>query len=192
MHVAAAIPDNYVCAMFTIFGAPNLAIAISPSFPNQTLPPKPDVPVLVYGAGASSGQYMVQLFKLAGYTTIMATASQSNHPWLRELGASHCFDYRSPDLTEHILGVTGGKPVPIIVDCIAAKTTLRAISTVGGEGTRLALLMPVKDGDTVTNNPDSALHFGIPPWAQELIGKMDIIEVYTFRHQQASGHAAYA
>ncbi|KAI5115942.1 hypothetical protein M0805_004939 [Coniferiporia weirii] len=184
LHAAASIPDNYATAMFTLFGAPNLALPIPHSFPASSPPPNAGVPILVYGAGSSSGQYMVQLFKLAGYTNILVTAPPRNHEYLRELGATGCFDYRSPSLVKDIMQATGEKGVAIVVDCIAAKTSIRAISGVSGKDTRLALLMPVKDGDTVTNSVDSEMHFAVPTWAEQLLKEVDILQVYTFRHQE--------
>lgn len=76
---AASIPDNYVTAFWTLFGAPNLALP-HPSFPPSSPPPDASSPILVYGAGASSGQYTVQLLKLAGYTNILATPLRGTTP----------------------------------------------------------------------------------------------------------------
>ncbi|KAH8119725.1 chaperonin 10-like protein [Phellopilus nigrolimitatus] len=184
LHTAASMPDNFTTAMFTIFGSPNLALPVPATFPAPSSPPNADEPILVYGAGSSSGQYMIQVFKLAGYTNILATASPRNHSYLHKLGATHCFDYRSSTLTKDILQATNGEEVVIVVDCISAKTSLQAISGVVGKRTRLALLMPVKDGDTVTNAVDSQMHFGIPSWVNSLFDGVEIIQVYTFKNQE--------
>lgn len=136
------MPDNYVTAMYTLFGEANLAMPLSPSFPDQPAPSDADAPVLVYGASASSGQYTVQTFKLAGYNNIFAIASQRNHAMLKELGAAHCFDYRSPDLVKNILAVTGGRKIAYAVDTIAVKTSLKAIAAVSDGNTRAAFLLP--------------------------------------------------
>ncbi|THH10406.1 hypothetical protein EW145_g1353 [Phellinidium pouzarii] len=184
LHAAASIPDNYVTAMFTLFGLRNLALPIPPSFPALSPPPNADTPILVYGASSSSGQYLVQLLKLAGYTKILVTASPHNHSLLRDLGATQCFDYRSPELATDILMSTGGDKVPTVVDCISSRTSIQAISSVIEKGTRIALLMPVKDGDTLVNSPDSEMHFGIPPWTASLLKDAEILQVYTFKHQE--------
>ena len=82
----------------------------------------------MYGAGASAGQYTIQLLRLAGYTNILATASPRNHDLLHSLGANKCFDYRSPHLTKEILAATGGEPVKYAVDTIAVRSSLATVS----------------------------------------------------------------
>lgn len=182
---AASIPDNYVTAFWTLFGSPNLALP-HPSFPPSSPPPDASVPILVYGAGASAGQYTVQLLKLAGYTNVLATASPRNHALLHELGATNCFDYRSPDLVEEILAATGGQPVKYAVDTIAARPSLRAVRSVVGNESKVAILMPVKDGDTVTNAVDSDMHIQFPAWTSDLFRDVEIRPVYTFKYQEVS------
>ncbi|KAL5494804.1 hypothetical protein ACEPAI_266 [Sanghuangporus weigelae] len=181
LHEAASMPDNYVTAMVTIFGTPNLALSLPQSFPAPTPPPNADMPILVYGGGASSGQYMIQIFKLAGYTNIFATASSHNHAYLKELGAKQCFDYKSPDFAKDILQASGGAKMSIIVDTIAAKPSMEAYKPVVGKGTRLALLIPIKEGAKVTNDLNSEYVVAIPPWLESLFSEAKIIPVYTFR-----------
>ncbi|KAL5535938.1 hypothetical protein ACEPAF_4032 [Sanghuangporus sanghuang] len=181
LHEAASMPDNYATAMVTIFGTANLALPLPESFPAPMPPPNANVPILVYGAGASSGQYMIQIFKLAGYTNIFVTASSHNHAYLKELGAKHCFDYKSPDFAKDILQASGGAKMSIIVDTVAAKPSMEVYKPVVGEETRLALLMPVKEGAKVTNDLSSEYFMAIPPWVESLFSEAKIIPVYTFR-----------
>ncbi|KAL5533781.1 hypothetical protein ACEPAG_241 [Sanghuangporus baumii] len=181
LHEAASIPDNYATAMVTIFGISNLALPLPQSFPATTTPPNANMPILVYGGGASSGQYMIQVFKLAGYTNIFATASSHNHAHLKELGAKQCFDYKSPDFAKDILRASGGTKMSIVVDTIAAKPSMEAYKPVVGKETRLALLMPVKEGAKVTNDLNSEYYRVVPPWVESLFSGAKIIPVYTFR-----------
>lgn len=157
---------------------------LSPSFPDQPAPSDADAPVLVYGASASSGQYTVQTFKLAGYNNIFAIASQRNHAMLKELGAAHCFDYRSPDLVKNILAVTGGRKIAYAVDTIAVKTSLKAIAAVSDGNTRAAFLLPFKEGETVANGPDSEMHQETPEWASEILSGLKVFPIATFKFQQ--------
>ncbi|UTV30519.1 NADP-dependent oxidoreductase [Photobacterium atrarenae] len=50
--------------------------------------------VLIHGGSSAVGAFAVQYAKLAG-ARVIATASAPNHPYLRELGADQCIDYRS-------------------------------------------------------------------------------------------------
>lgn len=58
----------------------------------------------MWAASSSIGQFAVQLAKLSNFTVI-ATASPKNHELLKSFGASHCFDYRDPDVVNKIKAV---------------------------------------------------------------------------------------
>ncbi|KAJ6518345.1 hypothetical protein C8R47DRAFT_1232499, partial [Mycena vitilis] len=106
LDAAATIPDNFITAFYTIFD--QLALPIPTSFLAATPPPIHETPILVYGAGATAGQYAVQLLRAAGYNNISATASPAHHEYLRSLGATHVFDYRSPTLAAEVAKAVGG------------------------------------------------------------------------------------
>ncbi|KIP11808.1 hypothetical protein PHLGIDRAFT_511990 [Phlebiopsis gigantea 11061_1 CR5-6] len=202
---AATIPDNYTTAMYTVFGTPNLAFPVPSSLVSASAVPSRQAvdlsaPVLVYGAGASSGQYLVQAFRIAGCTTIFAVASSHHHDFLRTLGATACFDYRSPDVASQIrtaVASTAHGRIAVAVDVVASKASLTLLSAVlaapppgGGAPARLAILAPFKDGATVTNAPGSAMHFTFPAWLDALFADaraaVALLPVYTFRmHEDA-------
>lgn len=202
LHEAASIPDNYATAMYTVFASPTLALPV----PSSLLPPSvsaPDrtpvdtsLPVLVYGAGASSGQYLVQAFRLAGFTEIFAVASARHHALLRTLGATQCFDYRDADVAAQIRRAVQAAPggrFAAAADIVGARSSLAILSDVftglpaaaGGARARLAVLAPFKDGDTVTNAPGTQMHFAAPAWVEELFAPakdaVEVVPVYTFQ-----------
>ncbi|GKT82594.1 hypothetical protein CT0861_03728 [Colletotrichum tofieldiae] len=59
-------------------------------------------PILIWGGASSVGVAAIQLAKAAGFNPIFTTASAKNHATLQQLGATHCFDYKSPTVTEDI------------------------------------------------------------------------------------------
>ncbi|EKM50124.1 uncharacterized protein PHACADRAFT_178748 [Phanerochaete carnosa HHB-10118-sp] len=196
LHEAASIPDNYITAMYAVFGGPGLALPV-PSFlvSPSAVPNRPAIdlsaPVLVYGAGSSSGQFFVQALRIAGFTDIFAVASGHHHEFLRSLGATQCFDYRSPDVESQIrsavASTTHGR-LSVALDPIATRRSLSLLSEVLASPAtlpraRLAVLLPFKDGDAVTNEPDSAIHLTAPPWLEEVFsGKnVEVIPIATFR-----------
>ncbi|KAG1886163.1 chaperonin 10-like protein [Suillus subluteus] len=75
LEAAATIPDNFMTAFTRCSIVWDLLC--------------PQTPILVYGAGATSGQYAIQLLALAGYKRVIATASPRHHPYLKSLGATH-------------------------------------------------------------------------------------------------------
>ncbi|KAM5341319.1 hypothetical protein ACJ41O_014350 [Fusarium nematophilum] len=58
--------------------------------------------ILIWGGASSVGNMAIQLAKAAGFEFILATASAKNHATLKQLGATHCFDYKSPTIVEDI------------------------------------------------------------------------------------------
>lgn len=180
---AATIPDNFITAYWTIFGT--LKLPVPDTFPASSPPPLADTPILIYGAGSSSAQYIIQLLKLAGYKQILAAASPRHHTYLRTLGATHTFDYASVDFPAQVLKAAGG-PVKIAVDPIASKTSLAALTELIGHGSKLAILLPVKDGDGIVGHPGSKMTLGIPEAVEAMFEGVELLGVRTFLWQSVS------
>ncbi|KAF7309028.1 PKS-ER domain-containing protein [Mycena kentingensis (nom. inval.)] len=108
LDAAATIADNFITSFYTLFDQLGLSFPFS-AFMSETSAAaaenNTETPILVYGAGTTTGQYTLQLLRLAGYTNVVATASPAHHAVLLALGAKHVFDYRSPALTQDILSV---------------------------------------------------------------------------------------
>ncbi|KAJ5689468.1 hypothetical protein N7462_003860 [Penicillium macrosclerotiorum] len=58
--------------------------------------------VLVWGAASSMGAFAVQAARVMGYV-VYATASPRNHAYIKELGASHVFDYKAESVVSDIV-----------------------------------------------------------------------------------------
>ncbi|GJE93299.1 zinc-binding alcohol dehydrogenase family protein [Phanerochaete sordida] len=196
LHEAASIPDNYLTAMYVVFGGPNLAIPVPSSLvPSSSAPLRAAVdlsaPVLVYGAGSSVGQFLVQAFRLAGFTNIFVTASSHHHAYLRTLGASQCFDYRSPDVVAEVRAAvarTRHGYFTMAVDPIAARGSLIPLvamlgAPAGLPPARLAILLAYKDGETVTNGAEGAMYRTPPSWLVEALAvkRIETVQVSAFR-----------
>ena len=181
---AATLPDNFVTSFYTLFN--QLGLPIPASFPATTPPPLASVPVLIYGAGSVSGIYAVQLLHTAGYKKIIAIASERNHEYLHSIGATDAIDYRSPSLVEDISAAVGGDgKVLLAVDCIAAEnTSLKTLGSVMSPLGKLAILLPLKEGGTVTNAPDQEMYGEIRPEKTPFPKGTDLVYVRTFLYQQ--------
>lgn len=69
---------------------------------HSTVDPKPTGEALLVWAGSTSvGSNAIQLAKAAGYEVI-TTASPKNFDYVKRLGASQAFDYRSPTVVQDI------------------------------------------------------------------------------------------
>ncbi|CAH0047590.1 unnamed protein product [Clonostachys solani] len=58
--------------------------------------------ILIWGGASSVGCMTIQIAKAAGFQHIFTTASLKNHSVLRQLGATHCFDYHSSSVVNDI------------------------------------------------------------------------------------------
>lgn len=170
--------DNYSTAALTLFGANYLSLPLPSSFPASSPPKDANQPILVNGGAATSGQYTIQLLHLAGYTQVYATASPKNHAYLKELGATKVFDYRSPTLAKEILEATGGAKVAIVVDTIASIPGIKAYSSVLDQESRLAMLFPIKKGTSILNDEDHlSKSKDLLPLVKELVGGATVVLV---------------
>ncbi|KAJ3501022.1 hypothetical protein NMY22_g19065 [Coprinellus aureogranulatus] len=139
---AVTLPDNFVTAYFTLFN--QLGLPTPSEWPAKSNPNK-DHPVLIYGAGASSGQYTIQVLKFAGYTNIITAASKLHEEYLKSLGATHVIDYRSPSFVEDVKQAAGGL-IEHVMDCISLPSTFALIKEIIKPGGKLAHLVPFKAG----------------------------------------------
>lgn len=93
--------------------------------------------VLVHAGAGGVGHFAVQLARFYG-AHVIATASERNHEWLRELGAHEVIDYRSQQFEEVV-----DEPVDVVVDLIG--------NVADDTGTRS--LRVLRDGGLIINVP---------------------------------------
>ncbi|KAJ6591338.1 chaperonin 10-like protein [Mycena sp. CBHHK59/15] len=154
LAAAATVPDNFITAFYTLFD--QLALPVPAAFPAPAPPPDANTPILIYGAGATTGQYAIQLLHAAGYTNVLATASPKHHAHLRALGAARVVDYASPTLAADL------GPVELALDAVTAEGTIARVAQVLSPRGAVALLLPIKAGDAVAPGPGGEL-FGVLP-----------------------------
>jgi len=182
---AATYPDNFVTAYYLLFV--QLGLPAPSTFPATTPPTKAASPILVYGAGSTVAQYIVQLLKLAGYTNILTTASKKHHAYLSELGATKNFDYASPTLADEIREFAGAS-IPIAIDVISTFGTLGAISKFIDPKGKLAVLLPVKEGQRLHDGPSL---FEIPKERSPFGAEVEIVYVGTFEYMMTNPESKY-
>jgi NADPH:quinone reductase-like Zn-dependent oxidoreductase len=129
---------------------------------------------------------MIRLLHLARYKNIIATASSRHHEYLRSLGATHTFDYRSSTLMEDLNRAAGGpNKLTMAIDCISTINTMCNIKDVLNPRGTVALLMPVKEGITlnVDEGEDMVLDLPLPAKFNPFGKETNIIGVRTFFYQ---------
>ncbi|CAM6129774.1 unnamed protein product [Calypogeia fissa] len=80
--------------------------------------PKPTGQVLLVWGGASSvGSNGIQLGVASGYE-VFATASAKNFDYVKKLGASQVFDYRSKTVVDELVEALKGRTIAGVLDCV--------------------------------------------------------------------------
>ncbi|KAJ2903497.1 hypothetical protein MKZ38_009719 [Zalerion maritima] len=109
-------------------------------------------PILIWGGSTSVGTCLIQFARASGAHPIFVAASTSRHKILKDLGATRCFDYRSPDVVSEIqaaVGMAGRGPITCAVDCAGTETSPSSAEMLlecAGEATNLASVIVRKDG----------------------------------------------
>ena len=113
---AAAIPVNYLTAILMLRNFGNV---------------REGDKVLVHAAAGGVGMAAIQLCRIAG-AEVIGTASASKHATLKQMGVSHCIDYRTEDFEEGVKRVTNGRGVDIVLDATGAfRKSYRCLAPLG-------------------------------------------------------------
>lgn len=83
--------------------------------------------VLVHGGAGGVGSFAVQIAKAAG-ARVFATAGTQNQETLKALGADVALDYTKDDITEAVLGDSGGLGVDAVFDTAGGDTVIDSIA----------------------------------------------------------------
>ena len=117
---AAAVPHAALTAWQSMFTAANLSAG-------QT--------VLIHGAAGGVGHIAVQLAKWRG-ARVIATASDYNYDFLRQLGADQVIDYNTTKFEDVVKGVD------VVFDTIGGDTQARSWSTLKPGGMLVSVIQP--------------------------------------------------
>ncbi len=102
--------------------------------------------VLIHGAAGGVGTFAVQFAKAKG-ATVIGTASEKNHAYLRELGADRVIDYNSERFEEVV------SDVDVVLDSIGGDTQARSFGVLKAGGVIVSIVGPV--------SPQKAAEFGV-------------------------------
>lgn len=147
-QLSTKIPDNlsFEAASTLGCGITTVAQALYQSLelPWPTQPSATPFPILIYGGSTATGTLAIQFAKLSGLT-VVATSSPRNFDLLKQYGADHVFDYKSPTVGQDIRKITNDN-LKHVMDCIAFDSTAAicadAISSKGG---RYSSLLPISE-----------------------------------------------
>ena len=120
MLEAASLPENY----FTVWN--NLVDRGRLRQGDQAL---------IHGGSSGIGLAAIQLAKQFGATVFTTAGSDDKVAYCKSLGADHPINYRTQDLTDAVLALSGGRGVDVVCENISDPTTFpaafRSLATMG-------------------------------------------------------------
>lgn len=120
--------------------------------------------LLIWGGAANIGGSAIQVAKSLGFT-VYTTASEKHHEYLKGLGASRTFDYRSKDVVQSIVEAAkqddlafnlGYDAVGSLKECIEILQQLKSTATA-----KIASAVPLTDKSPTGEGVDAV--FNLPP-----------------------------
>jgi NADPH:quinone reductase-like Zn-dependent oxidoreductase len=115
---AASIPVNWLTAWLMLVRLGNVRAGDS---------------VLVHACAGGVGTAAVQICRHFG-AEVIGTASPGKHDRLREMGVTHCIDYRSQDFEIEVRRITDGRGIDIALDAVGGdsfKKSYRSLASLG-------------------------------------------------------------
>jgi len=103
---------------------------------------EPGMDVLVHGASGGIGGAAIQIATILGARAIGTVSSPEKAAYATSLGATATIDYRSEDIVERVMAITGGKGVERVADIIGGEMAEKniAASARGGHIVQISTL----------------------------------------------------
>ncbi|KAB0669902.1 NADP-dependent oxidoreductase [Oryzomonas sagensis] len=150
---AAAIPLAGLTACKSLFAAAKLSAGQA---------------ILIHGAAGGVGTYAVQLAKWKG-AHVIATASERNHDYLRELGADEVIAYQNVRFEDKV------RDVDVVFDTIGGETQTRSWNVVKQGGVMVSIVSPPSQEEAVAHGVRAEFVF-IQPDAAELSALAKLVD----------------
>lgn len=100
--------------------------------------------LLICGGAGGVGSFAIGLAKHFGVKTIIATCSQANQDFVRQLGATHVIDYRNENVVQRVMQITQGVGVEVALDCVGGNNDVIAANALGFEGELVELVKTIE------------------------------------------------
>ncbi len=125
--VPAGVTDDVAAGVSVTYGTAIHALKDRASL-------RPGETVAVLGASGGAGLAAVEIASLMGARVIAAASSPEKLAVCREYGAHEIVDYSSGDLKEALRGLTAGKGVDVVYDCVGGPYAEPAIRACAWQG----------------------------------------------------------
>jgi NADPH:quinone reductase-like Zn-dependent oxidoreductase len=111
--------------------------------------------ILILGASGGVGSFGVQFGRATG-ARVIALASQRNHAYLKELGASETVDYASGDFRA-VVNALAPQGIDVVFDCVGAEALAMGYECLKRGGRAVSIL--VRDGRELANKAGATHHY---------------------------------
>ncbi|KAG4440685.1 hypothetical protein IFR05_003831 [Cadophora sp. M221] len=157
---AATVPNNFCTAFYTL--SEKLGIELPWPRLEGFKSINQDMPILVWGASTSVGQYAVQILKYWGYTNVIGIASAKHHDKIKSYGAKHVFDYRDATVVQSIAKLINAQSTPDsirVFDCVDSKfrSLIHISRIVTQPGSIVAGLLSIVVSNPSVQSPETPL-----------------------------------
>jgi NADPH:quinone reductase-like Zn-dependent oxidoreductase len=143
---AATLPVAVATSFTALFDPAGLDIP--PPFNGRTVPPNSTI--IVLGGSGSLGQAGIQFARLAGFDTIITTASKTHEEYLKGLGATRVLDRNATTDARAILEIAPG--IDYVYDSISsAETNALSVAIVSRDGGTFVSSFPYRGADLPAN-----------------------------------------
>ncbi|KAK7049295.1 hypothetical protein VNI00_005896 [Paramarasmius palmivorus] len=139
---AASLPLGFATATIGLFAEFPRGLGLNPTF-DASVQFK-DSAALVIGGSSSVGQYVLQILKFSGFSTIIAYASGHHTDMLLSLGATDVIDRKkvaTSELQDAVKNVTT-TPISVVFDAISLPDTQEAGYALLAEDGKMVLTLP--------------------------------------------------
>jgi NADPH:quinone reductase-like Zn-dependent oxidoreductase len=111
--------------------------------------------ILILGASGGVGSFAVQFGRATG-ARVIALASQRNHAYLKELGASDTVDYAAGDFRAAV-DALAPQGVDVVFDCVGPEALAKGYECLKRGGRVVSIL--VRDGRELANKAGATHHY---------------------------------
>ncbi|PPA69920.1 zinc-binding dehydrogenase [Jeotgalibacillus proteolyticus] len=89
--------------------------------------------ILIHAGAGGVGGFAIQLAKYAGLTVI-TTASEKKHSYVKQLGADYAIDYKNEDFVQKTKEITNGLGVDYVLDTVGRENATKSLETLAFNG----------------------------------------------------------
>lgn len=96
--------------------------------------------LLVIGGAGGVGSFALQIAKYVGAHKIIATCSEKNFAFVREMGATHIIDYQKENIAQKVLEYTDGIGATKVLDAVGPESDIEAAAAMSFNGQMVELV----------------------------------------------------